>query len=75
MKHCVASYINLVARKEYLVYSVMKNGEKVSTVGYYKQNDVWRIQQQYGKYNSRIQDYAEKFIALEMLNEINENLC
>lgn len=75
MKHCVASYINLVARKEYLVYSVMKNGEKVSTVGYYKTNDGWEIQQQYGKCNSRVQDYAEKFIALEMLNEINENLC
>lgn len=75
MKHCVASYINLVYRKEYLVYSVMKNGERVSTVGYYKTNDGWEIQQQYGKYNSRVQDDAEKFIALEMLDEINENLC
>lgn len=71
MKHCVASYINLVARKEYLVYSVMKNGEKVSTVGYYKTNDGWEIQQQYGKCNSRVQDDAEKFIALEMLVKIN----
>ena len=72
MKHCVASYINLVHEKEYLVYSVMKNGEKVSTVGYYKTNDGWEIQRQYGKCNSRIQDDAEKFIALEMLNKINE---
>lgn len=71
MKHCVASYIYLVARKEYLVYSVMKNGEKVSTVGYYKTNNGWEIQQQYGKCNSIVQDYAEKFIAYEMLNEIN----
>lgn len=71
MKHCVASYINLVVRKEYLVYSVMKNGERVSTVGYYKRNDVWEIQQQYGKCNSRIQDEEEKFIALEMLVKIN----
>lgn len=71
MKHCVASYINLVVRKEYLVYSVMKNGERVSTVGYYKRNDVWEIQQQYGKCNSRIQDDEEKFIALEMLVKIN----
>ena len=75
MKHCVASYINLVARKEYLVYSVMKNGEKVSTVGYYKTNDGWEIQQQYGKCNSRVQDDAEKFIALEMLNAINKYKC
>ena len=50
----------------------MKNGEKVSTVGYHKTNDGWEIQQQYGKCNSRIQDDAEKFIALEMLNKINE---
>ena len=70
MKHCVASYVYLVARKEYLVYSVMKNGEKVSTVGYYKTNDGWEIQQQYGKCNSIIQDDAEKFIALEMLNKL-----
>ena len=70
MKHCVASYVYLVARKEYLVYSIMKNGERVSTVGYCRQRGEWEIQQQYGKCNSIIQDDAEKFIALEMLNKL-----
>ena len=33
MGHCVASYINRVEKNSYLVYSVRKNGEKISTLG------------------------------------------
>ena len=73
MKHCVASYTNVVADKKYLVFSVQKDGVRTSTVGYTRQNDMWIIHQHYGKCNKRVTDDDEISIVKRMFNELNKD--
>ena len=74
MKHCVASYTNVVADKKYLVFSVQKMVFCTSTVGYKLQNDMWIIHQHYGKCNKRVTDDDEiSIIVKRMFNELNKD--
>lgn len=85
MGHCVAGYAEQVARGDYLVYSVTKDGERSSTVGLYLhqishekigepkpvQIRTWKLQQHYGKYNEYLKEEAEKQIGNKIVAALN----
>ena len=84
MHHCVGMYADHVAKGEYLVYSVTKDGKRTSTIGFYKQKravfrdrgfvggrDEWEIQQHYGPCNASVKDEDEAKIALELVKLLN----
>ena len=81
MGHCVGLYANNVRDGEYLVYSVLKNGERSSTIGInpiFKrgQNQElekggWKMQQHFGKYNSEVVCPIENEIAEKLIFKLN----
>lgn len=72
MRHCVASYIPNVANGGYLVYSVRKNSDQTSTIGYIKTENGWKIHQHYGKCNSVIKELMEILVAKAVEMELNK---
>lgn len=82
MGHCVAGYADHVREGNYLVYSVMKNGQKVSTIGiqkgkmWYSVNDAdkndWALQQHYGRFNASVDNEDEKKLGSEIVKMLNE---
>lgn len=72
MRHCVASYIPNVANGGYLVYSVRKNNEQTSTIGYIKTENEWKIHQHYGKCNRVITELMEILVAKAVEWELNK---
>lgn len=80
MGHCVAGYSGSVARGAYLVYSVMKDGERSSTIGINrraislakKEYGQWYLEQQYGKYNTSVKDEEERKLAEIIVGMLNK---
>lgn len=77
MGHCVGSYSNRVADGNYLVYSIKKNGERVSTLGLYKasrrdaEGTEWVFSQHYGRFNKQITDPVLGFLTDICLYRLN----
>ncbi len=72
MRHCVASYIPNMDNGGYLVYSVRKNSDQTSTIGYIKTENGWKIHQHYGKCNSVIKELMEILVAKAVEMELNK---
>lgn len=75
MHHCVGSYADYVARNEYLVYSIKKNGVRSSTLGVWVEDGKYRFSQHYGYCNKRVEDAEEievVSLVMEQLNKLNK---
>lgn len=83
MGHCVAGYINSCRVGRYLVYSITKDGQRVSTLGinivsHFSNctpaklvSTQYEFNQHYGKYNSYVEDNDEKYIANHVVTLLN----
>ena len=75
MRHCVAMYADRVYAGNYLVVSIRKNGERVSTIGFsVNQTDgTITVQQHYGVCNSRVSDELVQ-VQKKLLKELQKHL-
>lgn len=87
MGHCVGSYADRVATGKYLVYSIKKNGERISTLGLdsgiktwqrfvadekpQEEPKVWAYSQHYGRFNQQIKDQVLGFLTDICLSRLN----
>lgn len=72
MHHCVGMYSGYVAQKEYLVYTVTKDGKKTSTIGITRDVNKWRLQQQYGLCNASVNCSDERELAEKVVILLNK---
>lgn len=74
MHHCVASYAERVADRQYLVVSIRKDGERHSTLGlrpvFDNGNCAWAYDQHYGVCNRYVDNPTAKAIARDILGKI-----
>lgn len=87
MGHCVGSYADRVAGGRYLVYSIKKNGERISTLGLdcgtktwhrfvadekpQEQPGGWAYSQHYGRFNQQVKDPVLGFLTDICLSRLN----
>lgn len=71
MHHCVSCYHSSVVGGDYCVYSICKQDKRYSTVGYRKQNDVWRMDQHYMACNKQVEDIHATTLAEAIAHEMN----
>lgn len=88
MSHCVGGYKHYAAEDRYAVWSVTKNGERYSTIGFEKarrifnnggshvvdSEDQWFIQQHYKAFNQPVDDDKAKQLATDVMLKVNNFL-
>lgn len=74
MRHCVASYAERVADRQYLVVSIRKDGERHSTLGLRSVFDngkcAWTYDQHYGVCNRYVDNPVARGIAKDILSKV-----
>lgn len=73
MHHCVGSYASSVDAGNYLVYSIKKDGVRLSTLGLRKKGNLWRYDQHYGYCNSHVQDENANVLVTNIIEKINSD--
>lgn len=74
MHHCVAGYADSVARGDYLVYSIRKNGERYSTLGLRRFSDIEVYKDQhYMACNKSVDEEGAIVLADSVLAACNQN--
>jgi hypothetical protein len=77
MHHCVGGYANLSSEGKYVVYSVKKDGERYSTIGFNRNPISGEIlfNQHYKKFNNQVDCLDAKAIPFIIASKVNENDC
>lgn len=70
MHHCVSRYVDVVRGGRYLVYSVSKEGKKVSTIGINKTPKGYTLNQHYRECNKEVSK-EEKILATNLIQALN----